>query len=177
MCLASTVVTSWFLYTRGNRFELFYCNKYSPPANEVYEGYVFTPVCLSAGRGVVSQHALQVSRGCVYPSMPCRFPGPHPKGSLKGLARGGRGLQAHCTVPFSLLADPERIPRRLYIFTEDPCKSTNTTSEPCSPVFKEAQPRPSSTQFRISHKQLESVSICIWTVIIYCCNKRHPTGL
>ena len=48
-----------------------------------------------------------------------------------------------CTVPFSLFTDPERIPRRLYIFAEEPCESTNTTSEPCSPVFKEAQPRPS----------------------------------
>ena len=38
---------------------------------------------------VVSQHALQVSRGCVYPSIPCRFPGPHPRGGgLRGLARG-----------------------------------------------------------------------------------------
>ena len=43
----------------------------------------------------------------------------------------------------SLFADPERILRRLYVFAEEPCKSTTTTSEPCSPVFKEAQPRPS----------------------------------
>ena len=28
-----------------------------------------------------------------YPSMPCRFPGPHPRGKLRGLAGGG--LQAH----------------------------------------------------------------------------------
>ena len=48
-----------------------------------------------------------------------------------------------CTVPFSLFADPERILRRLYVFAEEPCKSTNTTSEPCSLVFKEAQLRPS----------------------------------
>ena len=46
-------------------------------------------------------------------------------------------------VPLSLFADPERILRRLYVFAEEPCKSTNATSEPCSPVFKEAQPRPS----------------------------------
>ena len=39
------------------------------------------------GLQVVSQHALQVSMG-VYPSMPSRFPGPHPRGHL-------RGLQAH----------------------------------------------------------------------------------
>ena len=40
---------------------------------------------------VVSQHALQqVSRGGGwYPSMPCRFPGPHPGGKLRGLAWGG----------------------------------------------------------------------------------------
>ena len=43
----------------------------------------------------------------------------------------------------SLVADPERILRRFYVFAEDPYKSTITTSEPCSPVFKEAQPRPS----------------------------------
>ena len=49
---------------------------------------------------VVSQHALQVSRG-VYPSIPCRFPSPHPRGSLMGLAKGGfpgphpGGVQAH----------------------------------------------------------------------------------
>ena len=48
-----------------------------------------------------------------------------------------------CTVPLSLFADPERILRRLYVFAEEPCKSTTTTSEPCSPVFKEVQPRPS----------------------------------
>ena len=52
---------------------------------------------------------------------------------------------AWCTVPFSLFADPERILRRLYVFAEEPCKSTTTTSEPCSPVFKEAQPRPSDS--------------------------------
>ena len=46
-------------------------------------------------------------------------------------------------VPLSLFADPERILRRLYVFAEEPCKSTITTSEPCSPVFKEVQPRPS----------------------------------
>ena len=30
----------------------------------------------------------------------------------------------------SLFADPERILRRLYVFVEEPCKSTITTSEP-----------------------------------------------
>ena len=71
---------------------------------------------------------------------------------LHELTSGENGKKKHskvqwnercCTVPFSLFADPERILRRLYVFVEEPCKSTNTTSEPCSPVFKEAQPRPS----------------------------------
>ena len=80
-----------------------------PPANEVCEGYVFTRVCQSFCSGgdvmvsqhalqmisqhalqVVSVHALQVSGVRVYPSMPCRFPGPHPRGKLRGLA--GRGV-------------------------------------------------------------------------------------
>ena len=57
-----------------------------PPANEVCQGYVFTCVCQSfcSQEGVVSQHALQVSGGC-YSRMPCRSPGPHPGGSLRGL--------------------------------------------------------------------------------------------
>ena len=81
-------------------------------------------------------------------------------------------------VPFSLFADPERILRRLYVFAEEPCKSTNTTSEPCSPVFKEAQPRPSdSLNLKYHINNLKSVSICVWTVVIYYCNKKHPTGL
>ena len=42
---------------------------------------------------VVSQHALQqVSGGGWYPSMPCRFSGPHPGGKLKGIwPRGSPG--------------------------------------------------------------------------------------
>ena len=86
-----------------------------PPANEVCEGYVSTCVCLSTGWGVVSQHALQVvsqhtlhqvSRGVVCQhalqiSMPTPgeggswresgrgwSPGPHPRGKLRDLARG-----------------------------------------------------------------------------------------
>ena len=71
-----------------------------PPANEVW-GKVYFKKCvsriLSMGGGlsqhalqVVSQHALQqVSRG--YPSMPCRFSGPHPRGSLGG-SGWGRGV-------------------------------------------------------------------------------------
>ena len=76
-----------------------------PPANVVCEGYVFTRVCHSVhkgGGGVLSQYALQVvyqhtlqqvSGGGWYPSMPCRFPGPHPVGKLRGIWVGG--LQAH----------------------------------------------------------------------------------
>ena len=63
---------------------------------------------------VVSQHALQqVSRG-VYPSMPCRFPGLHSGGKLRGL--GGSpgphlgGLQAHtqggCPGPYQGVSRP-----------------------------------------------------------------------
>ena len=48
-----------------------------------------------------------------------------------------------CTVSLSLFADPERILRRFYVFAEEPRKSIITAIEPCSPVFKEAQPRPS----------------------------------
>ena len=53
---------------------------------------------------MVSQHTLQVSGGGVYPSMPCRFPGPSPGRGLRGLAGGGGspgphpvggGFQAH----------------------------------------------------------------------------------
>ena len=56
-----------------------------------------------------------------------------------------------CTVSLSVFAGSERIPRRFSIFAEDPCKSTITTSEPCSPVFKEAQPRPSKHKHKHKH--------------------------
>ena len=81
-----------------------------------------------------------------------------------------------CTVSLSVFAGLERILRRFYVFAEEPCKSTITTTEPCSPVFKEAQPRPS--------KQSISLISRIWTfmnfiivhnvfllLVIYCCNK------
>ena len=48
-----------------------------------------------------------------------------------------------CMVSLSLFAGPERILRRFSVFAEEPCKSTTTITEPCNPVFKEAQPRPS----------------------------------
>ena len=52
-------------------------------------------------------------------------------------------LGVPCTVSLSLFAGPEQILRRFSIFAEEPCKSTITVTEPCNPVFKEAQPRPS----------------------------------
>ena len=72
-----------------------------PPATKLGQGYVFTHVCDSVHRGVLFQHALQVVsqhplqqvREVWYPSMPCRFLDQHPRGKLRGLARGG--LQAH----------------------------------------------------------------------------------
>ena len=60
-------------------------------------------------------------------------------------------------VSLSVFAGPEQILRRFYVFAEEPCKSTITTSKPCSPVFKEAQPRPSDAlklEF-FTHKHLE----------------------
>ena len=48
-----------------------------------------------------------------------------------------------CTVSLSLFAGPERILRRFSIFTKEPRKSIITAIEPCNPVFKEVQPRPS----------------------------------
>ena len=45
---------------------------------------------------------------------------------------------------FSLFAGPERILRRFSVFAEEPRKSIIIATEPCSPVFKEAQPRPSN---------------------------------
>ena len=48
-----------------------------------------------------------------------------------------------CTVSLSLFAGPERILRRFSVFAEEPRKSIITVTEPCNPVFKGAQPRPS----------------------------------
>ena len=55
--------------------------------------FLLVSVILSTGRGVLSQHVLQVvsqhalqqvSKGGGYPSMPCRFPGPHPRWEVEG---------------------------------------------------------------------------------------------
>ena len=67
----------------------------------------------------------------------------------------------------SLFANPERILRRFYVFAEEPCKSTITTSEPCSPVFKEAQPRPSSTQkYNISHTNILNLYLHVFLLLV-----------
>ena len=50
-----------------------------------------------------------------------------------------------CTVSLSLFAGSERILRRFSVFAEEPHKSIITAIEPCNPVFKEVQPRPSDT--------------------------------
>ena len=60
-----------------------------PPATKLGRGYIFTGVCDSVHRGVVSQHALQQVLGGWYPTMPCRFPGPHPRGQFRGIWPGG----------------------------------------------------------------------------------------
>ena len=83
----------------------------------------------------------------------------HPDVVVESLVVGRRVRT--CTVPFSLFADPERILRRLYVFAEEPCKSTTTTSEPCSPVFKEVQPRPSE------HSNLEYLTNNILNLYLY----------
>ena len=51
--------------------------------------------------------------------------------------------------PFKSICRSGAVLRRFYIFAEEPCKSTITTNEPCSPVFKEAQPRPSKQSISI----------------------------
>ena len=77
-----------------------------------------------------------------------------------------------CTVPLSLFADPERILRRFYVFAEEPCKSTITTNEPCSPVFKEAQRRPSKQSISlISRIGIFIVHNVFLLLVTYCCNK------
>ena len=78
----------------------------------------------------------------------------------------------NCTSLLSLFVDPERILRRLYVFAEEPCKSTITTSEPCSPVFKEAQPRPKKQSISlISRIEIFIVQNVFLLLVIYCCNK------
>ena len=76
-------------------------------------------------------------------------------------------------VSLSVFANPERILKRFYVFAEEPCKSTITTSEPCSPVFKEAQPRPKGhSKYNISLTNILILYMHVFLLlIIYCCNK------
>ena len=77
----------------------------------------------------------------------------------------------------SLFAGPERILRRFSVFAEEQRKSIITATEPCSPVFKEAQPRPSDTHRirRAKHSvKFESVTVVhnvLLLLVIYYCNK------
>ena len=76
-------------------------------------------------------------------------------------------------VSLSLFAGPERILRRFSVFAEEPCKSTITTTEPCSPVFKEAQPRSQSRRAKhsVKFKSLIVVHNVFLLLVICCCNK------
>ena len=87
------------------------------------------------------------------------------------------GVTCRCTVPFSLFADPERILRRLYVFVEEPCKSTNTTSEPCSPVFRRLSQDPSEHSNLEYHINNLNLYLYVFGLFIIFCNKSYPTGL
>ena len=91
-------------------------------------------------------------------------------------------------VSLSLFAGPERILRRFSVFAEEPRKSIITAIEPCNPVFKEAQPRPSraeqsvkqaititSVLFELSCSLLVVQNVLLMLVIIVVI--KHPTGL
>ena len=62
----------------------------------------------------------------------------------------------------------ERILRRFSIFAEEPCKSTITTTEPCSPLFKEAQPRPSNHNTRALFSLIQTFSFSSLIVLMFC---------
>ena len=73
---------------------------------------------------------------------------------------------------FSLFAGPERILRRFSVFAEEPRKSITTTTEPCSPVFKEAQPRPSKQLVSLVQSILMQFTCCTkCSFIVNYCNK------
>ena len=77
----------------------------------------------------------------------------------------GRPAAAPCMVSLSLFADPEGILRRFYVFAEEPCKSTIATSEPCSQIFKEAQPRPSEHS---NYNILQTNILNFYLHVFYC---------
>ena len=69
-------------------------NAYNYRSQRSCEGYVFTGVCLSMGGaipaciagGIPACLAAGLQEGVGgYPSMPCRFPGPHPRGKFRGI--------------------------------------------------------------------------------------------
>ena len=71
-----------------------------PHANEVWGKVIFSVACVknSVGGGIPACIAAGIPAylavgGGWYPSMPCRFPGSHTGGKLRGLARGD--LQGH----------------------------------------------------------------------------------
>ena len=69
---------------------------YCPQTKFAKVMFLHLSVSHSVHRGVVSEHALQVLSqhalqqvsGGWYPSMPCRFPGPHPRGKLREITQG-----------------------------------------------------------------------------------------
>ena len=102
-----------------------------PPATKLGQGYVFTRVCDSVHRGVVSQHALQVvsqhalqqvSWGVVsqhalqvvsqHALQVSRggSPGPHPGGKWRGLAGGVPRPMPGGSIPACTKADPHPPP-------------------------------------------------------------------
>ena len=103
--------------------------KFLPPATKLGLGYVFTCVCDSVHRGVVSQHALQVisqyalqqvSTGVSQHALQVSRPTPRgklrdlargvfrptPKGELRGLAWGSPGPHPGVCIPACTEADP-----------------------------------------------------------------------
>ena len=76
----------------------------------------------------------------------------------------------------SLFAGLEKFLRRFSVFAEEPRKSIITAIEPCSPVFKAAQPRPSNSQSRRAKHSVEFKSLIVvhnvfLLLVICCCNK------
>ena len=77
-------------------------------------------------------------------------------------------------VSLSVFAGPAQILRRFSVFAEEPRKSNITTTEPCNPVFKEVQPRPSQSviQFSQSNSSFHAVQfVVLMFLLLLCCNK------
>ena len=76
--------------------------------------------------------------------------------------------QASCSTVhglFESICRSGQILRRFYIFAEEPCKSTIATSEPCSQIFKEAQPRPSEHS---NYNILQTNILNFYLHVFYC---------